>query len=63
MNKQEAIKILLEIDTTTVIDSNWYDYIKNTKKLTALLKFTGLKTYNELLKYYEGYYIRELIED
>jgi hypothetical protein len=66
MKRNEARIRLDQIDQgskhKTVIDPDWFDYIKNTKTLEALLVFTKLHTYSSILKEYEGLTIDELIE-
>jgi hypothetical protein len=62
MTRQEALEILLEIDTSTVIDDNWGDFIEP-KVVEALCKYTNLNSYDEVLEYYEGWYIIDIIEE
>lgn len=64
MTTQEALEILLDIDTTTVIDDNWGGYLKEQPKVVeALCKFTNLNSYDEVLEYYEGWSIIDIIEE
>ena len=61
MTKDTAYHILFALDPLTVIDDNWYNYLKNTKILTALLVWLDFKKYNDLLKVFEGYSIGEIL--
>lgn len=55
MNDENAIRIIRDLNQSTIIDFNWYDYIKGTVVLSALLKVANVKTYKILMKKYEGY--------
>lgn len=62
MNKLEAIDILLGVDTTTVIDENWWDYfMDDPKEYNAMMLLSGLESYKKLLDVYEGYLVREFL--
>jgi hypothetical protein len=54
MNVENAIRIIRDLNQSTIIDFNWYDYIKGTVVLSALLKVANVKTYKMLLQKYEG---------
>lgn len=55
MNAENAIRIIRDLNQSTIIDFNWYDYIKGTVVLSALLKVANVKTYKILMHKYEGY--------
>lgn len=57
-----AIEHLKSIDQCTVIDDNWYEYLKEDKRtLNSLLVLTGYQYYDELVTMFEGLTIEELL--
>jgi len=64
MTKREALTIILEINSNTVIDDVWYEYfIDDFNKLRALLVLFNYQSYKQLLDDHEGSTLAELIED
>jgi len=64
MTKLEAIEVLLEWDTSTVIDDNWWDYfMEDPTYYNAMMVLTEMKSYKTILDKYEGFYIREFLCD
>lgn len=61
MKTENAIEILKSLDSTTVIDANWLDYINGTRILTALLEISQLKNYSNVMQVFEGYTIGEFL--
>ena len=62
MNKLEAIEILLNVDSTTVIDEGWWDsFMEDPKEYDAMILLSGLESYKKILDIYEGYLIREFL--
>jgi hypothetical protein len=59
MNKIEAQKVLDSIDSDTIIDDNWLDYLLDDKELVTLNALYTVfdMTYPEILEQYEGEYI------
>jgi hypothetical protein len=59
MNKIEAQKVLDSIDSDTIIDDNWLDYLLEDKRLLTLNALYTVfdMTYPEILEQYEGEYI------
>lgn len=64
MTKLGAIEVLLECDTSTVIDDIWWDYfMEDPTYYDAMIVLTEMKSYKTILKKYEGFYIREFLCD
>lgn len=63
ITKKEAIAELLFIQNNTVIDINWFNYLIGGNTLIALLIFTNLNSYQEILDKYEGYSLEELLNE
>jgi len=64
MNKQN---MKLEEDRNEFIyrniDTNWFNYLIGGNTLIALLIFTNLNSYQEILDKYEGYSLEELLNE
>jgi len=63
ITKKEAIIELLSIQNNTVIDANWFNYLIGGNTLIALLIFTNLNSYQEILDKYEGYSLEKLLNE
>lgn len=63
ITKKEAIAELLFIQNNTIIDINWFNYLIGGNTLIALLIFTNLNSYQEILDKYEGYSLEELLNE
>ena len=63
ITKKKAIVELLSIQDNTIIDKNWFNYLIEGNSLIALLIFTNLNSYQEILDKYEGYSIDELLNE
>jgi hypothetical protein len=64
MTKKEAIKILETVDPTTVIDDNWDGYLEEQPiVIEALCSITKTFDYTVVLQIYEGYTIKDLLND
>ena len=63
ITKKKAIFELLSIQDNTIIDKNWFNYLIGGNILIALLIFTDLNSYQEILDKYKGYSIDELLNE
>jgi hypothetical protein len=62
LTKLEAIEVLLEYNSSTVIDDNWWDSFKGDPTCyDAMIVLSGMNSYKAILDKYEGFYIREFL--
>jgi hypothetical protein len=62
MTKLEAIEVLLECNSSTIIDDNWWNYFKaDPTCYDAMIVLTEMTSYSAILKKYEGFYVREFL--
>jgi hypothetical protein len=61
----QEMTLLSLIDKSTVIDSNWFPYLKGSKKgletLKAMKKLSDLSSYQLILEKHEGWKITDFI--